>query len=127
MVDAQPDYYNFAEARRHLWAAWKDVKCLDDDDLYDDDSDSDSEDAEPTCFHYVHHHLLEDLQKHAHIEVRAGVLLAVGRRLPVELTDEIFEYALAAECLPAKWEVFHYDGMHRREDLRDEYKCDLDK
>jgi hypothetical protein len=50
-----------------------------------------------TCFHTRTFELLDWLQTKAWSEIRARVFQAVGRYLPAEITEDIFEFALVAE------------------------------
>ena len=53
-----------------------------------------------TCFHMTSVRLLEWLQQKAWSETRYRTFCTVGTLLPAELTERIFEYALATEEIP---------------------------
>lgn len=57
--------------------------------------------ANVRCFHQHILRLIRALHRHARREIRQRTLIAAGTRLPVELTDVIFEYALQAESIPS--------------------------
>ncbi|KAK3627576.1 hypothetical protein LTR56_019160 [Elasticomyces elasticus] len=93
-------YWNFASGARTLLAAYKDEGhgCSVDDGTcrptgYTDRSEK--------CLHINSAKLLDWLQKKAWGEIRSNVMRVVGHRLPVELADSIFEFALASESIPA--------------------------
>ena len=52
-----------------------------------------------TCFHTRSLHLLSWLEQKAQGEVWTKVLLIVGKRLPAELADRVYEAALPADCV----------------------------
>jgi len=72
------------------------------------------------CFHEQHADMLGLLQQEAQHEVRACTLLAVGRHLPAELAELVFEYTLAAEGIPVVCRTRDSDEL-----IRDEVTCDF--
>jgi hypothetical protein len=57
---------------------------------------------DPACFHEDHASLLEFLQKRSYGEVRFRVISTIGTKLPADLTEMVFEHAMAAENAPLK-------------------------
>jgi len=90
-------YWNFASARRELWATWDSVQCI--DRRFGHDGEDDGY-AGKNCWHVPCRSLLEYIQVEARREIRSSVVLAVGRRLPAELVEEIFESTMAIEECP---------------------------
>ena len=82
------DFLGAATARRILWAHYQSKDCK--QGYYTDDR----------CYHQLHIRLLKELADRSHVEVKSMVLLAAGTRLPVELTDLLTQYVLAAEEVP---------------------------
>lgn len=52
------------------------------------------------CYHLYNLNLLELLHKKAFGEVKSKVFLTIGTVLPTELTEQIFEFVMAAEEVP---------------------------
>jgi hypothetical protein len=97
-----PEHYDCASARRELWHAWLEFDCSfvashrrNAIEIVDEVGRK----AGP-CFHAHNRRLLELLNEHAASEIEHNVLIAVGTNLPPELTELVFEYALAAEEIP---------------------------
>lgn len=113
-----PEFFDYAAARRRLWSAAQDIKCQEVHYHY------------KPCFHKTNLPLLQMLQKAAHGEIRSRIMIAVGRQLPVELADAVYECALLTEDIPLDWNVecpedgarepfFHpLDYM-----IKEEYRC----
>ncbi|KAK4892083.1 hypothetical protein LTR27_009433 [Elasticomyces elasticus] len=100
------EYWDYASAVRELRGAFTkhDSLCRtnDYDDEYDYDYGYRRNRRSPKCFHENSFAMIEWLQKKAWGEIRSNLLRIVGNRLPVELADSIFEYALEAEGVPAQ-------------------------
>ena len=66
------------------------------------------------CFHTSNVKLLDWLQKKAWSEIRTNIFQSIRIRLPAELTEIVFEFALAAEelpCNPALWDACRCGNM----------------
>ncbi|KAK5744385.1 hypothetical protein LTR17_002095 [Elasticomyces elasticus] len=129
------EYWNFASAARTLLSSYQDKGhgCSLDGETsraigYRDDSEK--------CLHINSAKMLDWLQKKAWGEIRSNVMRVVGHRLPVELADSIFEFALESECIPAMpgvYEKFRPENSHSNKNrglryrmesrLRNEYVC----
>jgi len=83
-----PNYFNCAALRRDVWSVYQ-KPCTAALDY-----------PSSACFHLHILGLLEKLQKQAHKEIRANVLLVVGSRLPAELVEVLYEAALELEEVP---------------------------
>lgn len=69
-----------------------------DDGSYPDSSD---DFGDPYgCFHLSSANMLHWLQTQAWSEIRASVMLTAGSKLPAELAERVFEFALKAEEIP---------------------------
>ena len=86
--------------------------------------DSEASDP-PECFHTNSAFTLALLQRSAYGEVRGKVMLTAGVLLPAELTDEIVEYALVAEGLPAELQEYRSKHILRHYEL--EQPCEVIK
>jgi len=106
-----PSYYNAAEARRVLSAAWRTHECDCDYRVVG----SDGAMSEYQCWHLHNLPLMETLNKHAYLEIAKNVWLATERILPSELVEEVFEYALLCEEIPDRCDVRDNDGKAYRE------------
>ncbi|KAK5709827.1 hypothetical protein LTR17_019441 [Elasticomyces elasticus] len=100
------EYWDYASAVRELRGAFKkhDNLCRanDSNDGYGYDYGYRRNRQSPNCFHENSFAMIEWLQMKAWGEIRSNLLRVVGNRLPVELADSIFEYALEAEGVPAQ-------------------------
>jgi hypothetical protein len=107
-LDVLPDdyefatYYDCASARRQLWHAWLDYDCANINahrrnavEIVDEEGR-----AAGPCFHGHNRRLLELLNLRAAAEIKRNVLYAVGNRLPAELAELVFEFAMVAEEIP---------------------------
>lgn len=97
--DPSKDYWNFSLCARLLRDAYivRDPKKSDDCEEWIFGND--------TCFHQQSIDMLQWLQRKAWSEVRTSVMLTAGTKLPAELTERAFEYALVEEGIPANPEV----------------------
>lgn len=98
-------YWDFAAAKRQLnstfFQNWCHSRRLYDNDEYDSTSES--------CFHAVTVELLDWLQTKAWSEIRYNVFRTIGCRLPSELTERVFSYALKAEEIEADPRLIFYE------------------
>ncbi|KAK3629464.1 hypothetical protein LTR56_018003 [Elasticomyces elasticus] len=92
-----PEYFNAAHARRVLYEGWVEYEC-EDDDGFTDDGDGESSFL---CWHMRNEALLVLLNKRAYQEIKSTVWLATEHMLPLELVEEVFEYALLEEGVPS--------------------------
>ena len=88
--------WDFASAARTLRSTSSPRKCK----SIDDYGFHDEEYISTPCFHQNCLNLLHSLQTKAWSEIRGNVFCALGKTLPAELIDRIFEYALAAGDIP---------------------------
>ena len=91
-------YWNCAHARRELWKTWQAIRCDDFDWGYLGGAGGAEGDGD--CWHLHCRDMMEAIQTQALAEVHSNVLLAVGTKLPQELTDQIVQLAMAAEKCP---------------------------
>ena len=98
-----PCHFGFAQARQLLWSAMQEVRC------------TGFQSSSNHCSHKRNLPFLEKLQKEAPQEIRSNVMLAVGRQLPAELADAVYEYALSAEKIPVD------PSVEERRDTEGEY------
>lgn len=77
-------YWDFTAANQKLLSAWKEGCNFTSD----------------YCWHRQNRELIEYIYKHAYGEVRAKVMLTIGTKVPTELAEKIFEFAMAAEEIP---------------------------
>ena len=91
-------YWNFAAARRELWSQWS---------QWSDQCPTEvTSSCTDTCWHRDTCPLLGRIQKLAYGEIRANTMLTIGTKLPPELTERIFEFAMAAEDAPLDPEIY---------------------
>lgn len=81
-----PDYFDFATPARAMFAAMRE-RCL-------------GARLNQWCHHVTDLPMLDCLQQGAYNEIRTKVFLTAGTLLPVELTEQIFVYAMQAEEMP---------------------------
>ncbi|KAK4548080.1 hypothetical protein LTR36_010800 [Oleoguttula mirabilis] len=84
--EAYPEYWDFATPARDMFR-YMGERCL-------------GSRVNTYCHHVCHLPTLQFLQQQAYCEIRTKVLLIAGAKLPVELTDQIFELAMLAEEMP---------------------------
>jgi len=106
-----PAHYDCAAARRKLWQAWEEFECHRTAQVRGNF-------RPPQCFHARSERMLGLLNKHAQEEIRQTVWLAVGRQLPEELTDYVYQYTLMAEEVPELPNIREADDR-----LREGYHC----
>ena len=106
-------YWDFAAATRPLQTAYFYNICnnkeIDENAEFDDDT--------YTCFHSNSFDLLHRLQIKAWSEIRSNVFQTIGTLLPTELTERIFEFALAAEEIPLQPKVYQDVLVQPPEDM----------
>lgn len=101
-------YHNFARAARILRTAYLDEDQYEAPCVYgigerEFSSDPDDRDYNPyTCFHHSSKDMLDWLQTRAWSEIRSNVLLSMGRILPAEIAERVFESALEVEDIPSR-------------------------
>lgn len=77
------------------------------------------------CFHVLYVGLLKKLRERAHVEIRRGVLLAVGRQFPMELVNLIHQYSLQAEDVPESIRFFDdATGVYGHRKFSSEWSCE---
>lgn len=86
---ASTPFCDYAAAFRKLRSAWT-IQC-------DTKFAKDGKSEHSTCWHKQNRALLELVQKRAHDEFRATIMLTVGAQLPVELTKTIHDLAIELE------------------------------
>ena len=108
-ADIRPRYWDLARAGRELSSTWQELECR----QYVLRGWN-----EEHCWHSKCRTLFRCIQKHAYGEIRSKVFLVVGGRLPTELKEQIFEFAMIAE----KVQVLRgdYEG---RMDMRPPDRC----
>ena len=92
--------YSYAAMRRELWSQMSRVECA----SYD-----------PRCVHWLNNDMLQNLQKHAQVEIHRNVTLAIGEYLSPELAEFIYEATLEAEEIPLDWRI-HEPPLKTRRD-----------
>lgn len=101
-------YHNFARAARILRTAYLDEDQYEAPCIYgigerEFSMDPDDRDYNRyTCFHHSSKDMLDWLQTKAWSEIRSNVLLSMGRILPAEIAERVFESALEAEDIPSR-------------------------
>ncbi|KAK0280146.1 hypothetical protein LTR35_008297 [Friedmanniomyces endolithicus] len=109
-------FYDCATPRRELWHAFNSARCR---SIAQTRARQLASPAGITpCFHMSSERMLYVLNIHAHREIEEKVWLAVGTHLPEELTEEVYQYVLAAEEIPLVTYMRNEDKT-----LRDEYRC----
>ena len=70
--------------------------------------------------------MLECVQREAHREIRDNVLLAVGRNLPAELAELVFERTLEVEEVPSNPRMFLDERrIKKSRRVAVDYRCTL--
>jgi len=95
---ASSRYWNCSSARRELWKTWQAIRCDDFDWGYF--GGAGGAEGDGNCWHLQCRDMMEAIQSQALAEVHSNVLLAVGTKLPKELTDLVLELTMAAEECP---------------------------
>ena len=106
-------YWDFAAATRPLQTAYFSNIC----DNKEIDKNAEFDDDTYTCFHSNSFDLLHRLQIKAWSEIRSNVFQTIGTLLPTELTERIFEFALAAEEIPLQPKVYQDVLVQPPEDM----------
>ncbi|KAK1028995.1 hypothetical protein LTR33_017278 [Friedmanniomyces endolithicus] len=114
--DKPVQFYDCATPRRELWHAYNSAKCWSIAQTRARQLASPA--GIPPCFHISFERMLHVLNIYAHREIEEKVWLAVGTHLPEELTEEVFQYVLAAEEVPLVTYTRNEDKT-----LREEYRC----
>jgi len=107
--DIRPRYWDLARAGRELSSTWQELQCRQYvARVWNEDH----------CWHRKCRELFQCIQKHAYGEIRSKVFLVIGDKLPTELKEMIFEFAMIAEQV----EVLRGDDEGRM-DMRPPDRC----
>ncbi|KAK1821837.1 hypothetical protein LTR12_003713 [Friedmanniomyces endolithicus] len=110
--DKPIQFYDCATPRRELWHAYNSARCRSIAQTRARQLASPA--GIPPCFPISSERMLYVLDIYAHREIEGKVWLAVGTHLPEELTEEVFQYVLAAEEIPLVTYIRNEDKtLHR--------------
>jgi hypothetical protein len=126
ILGCAPDagHWDFAMARREMWATYAEFQ-LEDFDYHAHLPTARHDPRATQCIHQELLHLLGTLNGNAQDEVRGNVCLAVGRWLPPELAELVYEETMALEEVPLDCTVLVDPGSRAGDlkNVKEEYRC----